>query len=337
VIPVPAHHPFLEKTSMKFSMISWRGPATRALAAALLGSLLAACGGGDQIEKFQPTRVVSFGDETSALLPAAASASAPAGATNAVKYTVNALVTGTTTLDCAQHPLWNQIVAGVYGLVLAECNPTAAATTSTTKAAAGARVADVAAQIDAFMATDSFDGKTLVTVLAGQHDVLAQHALVEAGTASETDATAAIEATGAALAAQVNRIAAAGGKVIISTIPNVAQTPLGRAEDAPGNERLSRLTAAFNARLRVSLTNDGRKIGLILLDEAVDAIVRLGSGFSNTSAGACNVPVLQCTTSTLVTGATASSYLWADPLFLTPEGQRVLGSLAAARAQNNPF
>jgi outer membrane lipase/esterase len=328
----------LEKTSMKFSMIGWQGSATRALAAALLGTLLAACGGGDQVEKFQPTRVVSFGDETSVLQPAAASASAPAGATNAVKHTVNALVTGTTTLDCAQHPLWNQIVAGVYGLVLAECNPTAVATTSTTRAVAGARVADVAAQIDAFMATNSFDGKTLVTVLAGQHDVLAQNALVEAGTIGEGDATAAIEAAGAALAAQVNRIAAAGGKVIISTIANVAQTPLGRAEDAAGNERLSRLSAAFNARLRVSLTNDGRKIGLILLDEAIDAIVRLGSGFANTTAGACSVPVLQpCTTSTLVTNATASSYLWADPLFLTPEGQRVLGSLAAARAQNNPF
>ena len=318
---------------MKFSMMSWHGLAGRALAAALLGSLLSACGGGDQVEKFQPTRVVSFGDETSVLLPAAASASAPAGATNAVKHTVNALVTGTTTLDCAQHPLWNQIVAGVYGLVLAECNPTAVATTSTTKAVAGARVADVVAQIDAFMATDSFDGKTLVTVLAGQHDVLA----IEAGTASETDATAAVEAAGAALAAQVNRIAAAGGKVIISTIPNVAQTPLGRAEDAAGNERLSRLSAAFNARLRVSLTNDGRKIGLILLDEAVDAIMRLGSGFSNTTEGACSVPVLTCTTSTLVTNATATSHLWADPMFLSPEGQRVLGSLAAARAQNNPF
>lgn len=328
---------------MKFSMISWQAAAKRATGAVLLGTLLAACGGGDQVEQFRPTRVVSFGDEASVLDTTAAGATA----TNALKHTVNGVTTAAAN-DCAQNPLWIQYLASAYGLVFSECNPTGAATTSDTRAVAGARVADVVAQVDAFLAADSFSGKTLVTVLAGQNDVLAQYALVTASgsTVSEADATAAVDAAGAALAGQVNRIAQAGGKVLISTIPNVAQTPFGVAEEAatPGRAGLlSRLTSAFNARLRVSLTNDGRKIGLILADETIDSVVR-GGGFVSVTLPACNAAnrpplalLTTCTTSTVVATGASETYLWADTLWITPAGQRLLGTLAVARAQGNPF
>lgn len=318
---------------MKFSMTNGRAGAWRAAGAAVLAAVLSACGGGDQVEQFKPERIVAFGDELSVL----DDSTAPTR-----KHTINALKTDGT-IDCTLNPLWIQYLASAYSLVFSECNPSAVATSSETRAVAGARVADVAAQIDAFVATGGFNGKTLVTVLAGHHDVRAQYLLMRApsSTVSEADATAAVDAAGAALAAQVNRIAAAGGKVLISTIPNLAQTPFGVAEQlaTPGSaDVLSRLTAAFNSRLRVGLTNDGRKIGLILLDEPVDSIARGVSGFANVTAAACNVtPTTTCTTNTLVVTGATDTYLWADTLFLSPAGQRLLGTLAVSRAQGNPF
>jgi outer membrane lipase/esterase len=323
--------------SMKFSVMNWRAGALRATSAMLFAAVLAGCGGGDQVEPFKPERVIAFGDELSVL-------DTSTGVTR--KHTVNALTSGA--IDCALNPLWIQYLASAFSQVFSECNPSAATTTSDSRAQAGARVsvdvgsvASVESQIDDFLATNSFNAKTLVTVLAGQHDVLAEYARVVAGTASEADATAAVDAAGAALAGQVNRIAAAGGKVIVSTIPNVGQTPFGVAENTATAGRaalLSRLTAAFNSRMRVGLTNDGRMIGLILLDESIDSIARGNSGFVNVTTPACNVAdLLTCTNDTLVATGAASTYLWAGPLQLTPEGQRLLGTLAVARAQGNPF
>ena len=45
----------------------------------------------------------------------------------------------------------------------------------------------------------------------------------------------------------------------------------------------------------------------------------------------------QCTQATLITGGSASEFLWADSTHLTPAGHRSIGSLAVTRATNNPF
>jgi phospholipase/lecithinase/hemolysin len=95
--------------------------------------------------------------------------------------------------------------------------------------------------------------------------------------------------------------------------------------------------------MRATIVNDGRKIGLILLDEYLQIIVRVvnGGGFTNVTDVACDTtkaPTLpECTTLTLVTGAAPLSYLWADKTHLSAGGQQALGSLGIARAQNNPF
>ena len=64
----------------------------------------------------------------------------------------------------------------------------------------------------------------------------------------------------------------------------------------------------------------------------------------NTTDAACltSAPLPTCTTSTLTTdssgtAASASTWVWADNLHLSPGAQSTLGSLAVTRAQNNPF
>jgi len=328
--------------------------ALGATVAVLSAGMLAACGGGEQVEKFVPTRIVSFGDENSAIVDIN-------GDRNGAKYNVNALkapaTTGgvSTTLDCLTNPVWNEYVATSFSLVFPECNPNAVATTSRNLSALNARASgtsnSVQAQIDTFLSTDSFNEKTLVTVMAGHWDVRAQYDAVAAGTTSADAAVANVEAAGSALAEQVNRIAALGGKVLISTIPDVGTMPFGIAQEtaSPGRAALlTQLTNRFNAKLRVGLINDGTKIGLVLGDEAVSANVKAaGVTFADVTRAACDPiaapTLLQCTTNTLLKDATGTviasgdSWLWSDAEHLSAGGQRLVGNLAASRAVGNPF
>jgi len=317
----------------------------RTLAAGLLtGALMAACGGGQQVVEFVPQRVLALGDEASVIAP------------DGTKYSVNGFASGSTTvLDCAANPIWVQYVAAAFGLAFPECKGNVAAPASRILAAKGATSADVKTQIDGLLAGDSFRNTDLVTVLAGSNDILAQYALYD-GT-NEAALSTTLEAAGAALAAQVNRVALGGGRVLISLVPSLGLTPFAIAESADpakGTGRaalLGRLTVAFNDGLRGNILNDGRKIGLLLTDELFTSMVRFPGSYSfvNVTLPACvgatgTAPVLTCTAATLrpadttvTTAATALNYLWADNIQPAYGGHIRLGQLAESRARGNPF
>jgi len=319
---------------MKSSKLNGMGRAAW-LAAALASSLLASCGGGTQAESFVATRVIAFGDETSVIN------------SDGSKYTVNALVTNSTTaLDCSSNPIWVQTLAAVYGLVFPQCNPNVVADpVSRIYATNGAKVADLSTQIDQQIAAGGFVSGDLVTVLVGSNDIIEQFAQYPA--VGQDQLLANIDAAGAELAAQVNRLAELGAKVLISTVPDMGRTPFAgdrTAGSTNGNPAvLSALSTRFNDALLARLTNDGHKIGLIQLDQyliAIDNATQAGVGtFANTTLAACQTtaPLPTCTTNTLVTEATGVVWLWADDRHLGASGQSSLGSLAVTRAQNNPF
>ncbi len=312
----------------------------RLLAASLSSvALLAGCGGGEQVVSFVPTRVLAFGDETSVL-------DNSAGDANARKYGVNALAADGVTLDCGSNPLWIQVVAAGYGLVFPECNHAATpvvAPTSRNYATPGARIADIATQIDRHLAASSFTATDLALVLAGANDVLALYA--QYPTVPEADLLVQAEAIGTVLGQQVNRLAEAGAKVVVSTVPDLGLSPYGLAQEAAVAGRsavLSRLSARLNAKLRVTVINDGRKIGLMFTDEALQTAYKFPSsgGFVNLTGQVCNpalASVAQCTTATLVTGGSGTTWLWADGTHLSAGGQALVGQIGLARAVNNPF
>jgi phospholipase/lecithinase/hemolysin len=304
--------------------------------AVLLGAtaLLAACGGGSsQVDPFRPARLISFGDETSALR------------SDGTKYTINATDATTGAIACGSNPIWVQTLASYYGLVFKQCNTSnLAATTAVMYATAGAKVADVASQVDQQFALDGFNGKDLVTVLAGANDILELYASY--GAQSEAVLGDEAEARGKALAKTVNAIANAGGKVIISTMPDIGVTPFAVAErqshaDTDRARLLSELSSRFNLGLRLNVTNDGHKIGLILTDELTQTAAKYPSAYSlsNSTEAACLAayqPPL-CTDKTLTTSASSSNYMWASNTVLGPAIQARIGSLAQSRASNNPF
>lgn len=316
--------------------------------AALVAALLtASCGGGGGPQtRYVASRVVAFGDEYSVIVDSDRNG-------NGHKYSVNATVgQGDPTVVCTANPIWVQSVATLYGLVFPECNtgPTPASSpTSRIRAAYGAGAFDLGAQIDAQLADGGLGQGDIATVLVGENDVIAQYLQYPA--VSETQITANVEAAGAEVGRQVNRLAATGAKVLIATIVDAGLSPFGANERAAHADTdraalLTRLTVRYNASLRATMTNDGRIIGLVLLDELVGTLVRFPGldNFTDLIDPVCDLTksqllppsILDCSQDTLVDGGSAA-YLWADDRHLGASAQNLLGGLATSRAQNNPF
>ena len=309
------------------------GFARAALLAAV--ALLASCGGGGQVQTFHATRVIAFGDEFSVINA------------NGSKYTVNALLSGSSTLlDCAANPIWVQTLAATYGLVFPQCPGTTPDPVSRIYATNGAMVADISSQVDQQLNIGGgFANGDLVTVFAGANDVVAQFQQYPA--VGEDPLAANLSVAAAALADQVNRLAGYGAKVLIVTIPDMGLTPFAgdrSVGSTDGNPALlSRLSTRFNDVLLSNLLNDGHKIGLVQLDQYLKSVDTAaingfsGAPFGNTTRVACSVALPNCSTNTLVSDAVGATWLWADNRHLAAGGQVSLGSLAQSRAQNNPF
>ncbi|HET9645653.1 MAG TPA: SGNH/GDSL hydrolase family protein [Burkholderiaceae bacterium] len=311
-----------------------RGLAITAAAGVL--ALMAACGGGTQLEPFVPVRVLSFGDEWSVLVP-------PEGR----KYGLNNLTT-TGAIDCTTYPIWNQYLASNFGLPFDACKGTSTSAPSRSLATVGAKAADVKTQVDNFLAAGgAFSGKDLVTVLAGLNDVLELNAAVEAGSTNLSTAIAAVKDRGAVLGNQVNRMATAGAKVVVLTLPDVSLTPFAQVSGAPSSRAtvLSQLSSSFNSSLRQALINDGHMIGLAFGDTEFLNMSRFPTSYSLTdvktplckTSDTASLPN-ECTTDPAKTIATTpSAYLWAGLTAPGIMGHQRLGEIAVTRARNNPF
>jgi phospholipase/lecithinase/hemolysin len=301
------------------------------LAGALFLGLLASCGGStSQLDPFHPGRLLVFGDDTSTLT------------ITGRKYGVNGL-NANNGIDCAAEPIWVQSLANVYGFSFAECNPNSSEPKAFMRAFVGAKVEDVAAQVEAQVAAGGFRDKDLATVLAGTNDILALYA--EYPGRSVDSLLSESRVRGEKLALVVNRLVGLGVKVVVSDLPDMGLSPFALAQkalDPTGLDRadlISRMTSAFNEQLGVKVLLDGRFVGLAQAQLRFKAIGTSPASFglSNIVSPVCLVPVLNCTTATLVDTATSTSYLWADDIHLSTGGQSQLASLAIDRAQRNPF
>lgn len=313
-------------------------PRWQRVLASLLASaaLLAACGGGtSQYDPFVAQRLYAFGDEASTLT------ATPAG--NGRKYAVNGL-DASGNVDCRVEPIWVQSVASYYGFVFAECNrDNVVQPQAHMHAAADAKAADVALQVEAAqLASGGFRDKDLATVMAGANDILELYGRYPQE--SEASLTAEARARGILLAQSVNRLVDLGAKVIVSDLPDMGLTPYAAQQKAAYTDTdraalLTRLTVAFNEALGVNVLLDGRFVGLVQADLQFRAMVRFPASYGLTDVvnSVCAAALPDCRTDTLVSGATASQYLWADTTRIGSGGHVHLGTLAVDRARRNPF
>ncbi|CAM4106401.1 SGNH/GDSL hydrolase family protein [Roseateles saccharophilus] len=316
-------------------VVSQKIKRSLALVAVAAAALVAGCGGGgtSQIDPFKPTRVIAFGDESGAILQ------------SGKKYTINGLSTDTQLVDCKLNPVWSQVLTSGFGMVYPQCNTDyVALPQGIMYAAAGDKVADVQTKIDQHLSNDGFGPKDLVALFVGVNDILELYNQFPA--VSRDSLINEAKARGKLLAQQANRIANANGRVLVSTIFDVGLTPFGQNEkqqqtDIDRAVFLNDLSSAFNTSMRLNLLNDGRLIGLVLTDETIQQIARYPSafGYTNVTQAACRTDVApqECTTNTLQTDASATTWLWAGSTTLAPNAQQRIGTAALTRARNNPF
>lgn len=306
-----------------------------ALATVAAAALIAGCGGGStqQIDPFAPTRAIAFGDESGVIL------------SSGKKYTINGLNADTKLVDCRTSAVWSQAMASAFGFVYPQCNSDfVALPQGIMYAAAGNKVADVRDKIDQHLSNDRFGPKDIVGIMVGVNDILELYRQFPAQSRDSLINEA--KARGKLLADQVNRIANADGRVVVSTIFDVGLTPFGQKEKQQQSDIdraifLDDLSAAFNTSLRLNLLNDGRLVALVLADETIQQIARFPAafGFSNVTDAACrsDVAAQDCTTETLVTDANPTQWLWAGDTLLGPSAQSRIGGLFVLRATRNPF
>jgi outer membrane lipase/esterase len=324
-----------------------RWPRALALSLIVGSGLLTACGGGGQIEPFRPTRVLAFGDEMSVI------------ETDGRKYSINAFkqVTGTggtlvddpTTLDCTRSPIWIQSVASAFGLAFDRCLGTATVAGGQVRAQVGAKVADLPAQILGVQG-EALGEKDLALVMIGMHDILEIYG--EYPTLSRDTLLSQARARGRLLGRLINNLALSGPAVVVLTVPDIGLSPFALAEntntgDPTRSALIADLVKVFNDNTSVELINDGRLIGLAYADIEIQNMVEFTDSYNltNVTAAACKTtaPLPDCTTATLqdavppAAAPTATTWLWADNLRLSPAGHTRLGSLATNRAVNNPF
>lgn len=304
---------------------------TALVAAVASAALLAACGSSTTESAITPERFIAFGD-----------AHADVGQKGS-RYTVNDGSVNNWTLQVAANygkPLTPASAGGksyAVGNARVKLKPDATGDASTPT---------ITEQIDTFLASGSFGAKDVVFLSGGISDVIAGMAGVQAGTQTEAAMVAAARQAGEDMAAQVRRLVNAGAKyVVVTGTYDLSKTPWAKAI---GREALlSNASSRFNDGLLVGIVDLGANV--LYVDSAyyvnLYTSVPGNYGFNNSTAAVCTsvdaangigigagqVNSALCTPSTLLPGASQTSYVFADTVYLTPSAQRQFGTYAYDR------
>jgi outer membrane lipase/esterase len=298
---------------------------TALVAACASVALLAACGSSTTESALMPDHLIAFGDSYNAV-------------TNA-RYTVNNGSINNWTLQLLDYYQKNGSASGglvsyAEGNVRLSAHPDAAGAPATTT---------VSEQIDRFLAKQTPGANDIILINGGISDLLAGMAAVRAGTLTPTQFVADAHQNGLALAALVRKLVTAGAPhIVVSGSYNLGKTPWAKAI---GQESLlSDASSRFNEAMLVAINDLGKNV--LYLDSAyyVNLYVSAPSSFSFDNAttpvctsvdagngigiGAGQVNSALCTQNTLLAGASADKYVFADQVYLTPSAHRQLGTYA---------
>ncbi len=275
---------------------------------------------------------------------------------------------GDTSLSEANR-LWIQTLASSYGMSYNQSCPLDPRGNAVSYAAAGAKVADVVTQISTNLA--AVNSNTLVTVLAGQNDILERYEALYSSASPPDEGSINIELSelknrGKQLGQAINSLASKGARTLVVSVPDLSYSPRVGADTAK-QAVMKRLVVAFNEAIfdAGGARIDGRLIGLVNGFDLIGNMAKSpipsspsGSaniyGLTNVSSAACaatgrtidtvttstisSAAQLQyCNDLTLVPGASAYNYLWAFDTWLTPRGHDALAGGAFARADNDTF
>ena len=301
---------------------------TALVAACASALLLAACGSSTTESAITPDRFIAFGDAYSDI------------GQKGSRYTVNNDTVNNWTLQVASHYQKTLAPVSAGGLSYAQGNARIAAQPD---AAGDATTPTITAQIDRFLASQTFAPNDIVLLNGGISDLIVGMAAVRAGTLSAADYVAQARQNGKDLAAQILRLVNAGAPhVVVSGSYDLGKTPWAIAI---GQETLlSEASSRFNEALLVAINDLGAHV--LYIDSAyyVNLYTSAPSSFSfsypktavctsvdagnGIGTGTGQVNSALCTPSTLLAGADVNLYVFADNVYLSPSAHRQLGTYA---------
>jgi phospholipase/lecithinase/hemolysin len=298
------------------------------VAACASALLLAACGSSTTESAITPDRFIAFGDAYSDI------------GQKGSRYTVNNDTVNNWTLQLASHYQKTLAPVSAGGLSYAQGNARIAAQPD---AAGDATTPTITAQIDRFLASQTFAPNDIVLLNGGISDLIVGMAAVRAGTLSAADYVAQARQNGKDLAAQILRLVNAGAPhVVVSGSYDLGKTPWAIAI---GQETLlSEASSRFNEALLVAINDLGAHV--LYIDSAyyVNLYTSAPSSFSfsypktavctsvdagnGIGTGTGQVNSALCTPSTLLAGGDVNLYVFADNVYLSPSAHRQLGTYA---------
>jgi phospholipase/lecithinase/hemolysin len=230
--------------------------------------------------------------------------------------------------NCSGSVIWTQVIAHAFKLGYSSYNgavgqcPTDNYSNAYTHAEYGARIADVVDQVNSHMG--ELGSGTLVTIMAGQWDVLDMYAEVSNNTRTLASAEAELKDRANQLIAAVQAITNAGGKVIVSFTPDLGESPKAYALGIQGSGgALYKLTLALNNQLyqlgnNQIIPKQGRVVAIVNPETLTDVNTR-SDGYVY---GAALCPAVDSNDEVPASGSTAatpSTRVLVDPL-----GRKVL-------------
>lgn len=301
------------------------------VAACASAALLAACGSSTTDSAIAPERFIAFGDANTDV------------GQNGTRYTVNDGSVNNWALEVAANYGKPLTPVSVGGLSYAVGNARVAAKPD---AAGNAGTPTITEQIDTFLASGSFGASDVVILSGGISDVIAGMAAVNAGTQTEAAMVAASRKAGEDMAAQVRRLVTAGAKyVVVSGTYNLGRTPWAKTIDREA--LLANASSRFNDGLKVAIVDLGANVLYIDFEYYVNLYTEAPGNFGFNDAktavctsvdpangigiGAGQVNSALCSASTVLPGANPISYVFADPVYLSPSAQRQFGTYAHDR------
>lgn len=308
----------------------------KALCAVMAATLLSACGGASStVDPFVATRVIAFGDGFNYVDGAGAG--------------LSTVQTGETDNTIAGR------IAARYGIVVKRVadgatvlNPLAS-TGGFSYATANARVADVDAQITAFLSSaGSVAKKDLIIIAVGNWDIYDAY----------TNGVTSMDSNASALVASIQRLTTAGAEhVVVMPAINMARTPWAANKSLAGIQQLSITTSSLSGlnsfnfllltKLNAAFRQDRKPV--YLLDRSSDFNNFAGQFDTNGSTRIINVSGMALTADTglykpvctayasmagclpadlstvsPLTATSYQSYVFADDINLTPLANRFL-------------
>jgi hypothetical protein len=276
--------------------------------------------------------------------------------------------------NCSGSVIWTQVIAHAFRLGYANYNgtvgqcPTDGYSNAYTYAEYGKDSAAVVTQIDAHL--NELGSGTLVTVMAGQWDIINLYKQIKLGTKTQAEAEAELRGRAGNLANAVVSVINQGAKVVVALTPDLGESPM--AYNAGDTVLLKALTTAFNDALYINNLADQKKVpkgGRVVAGVNPETLTNTSTRStsyvyapnvlcpavdSNDAATSttslqdpvgtkvlssypgydANAAVKFCNTATTTLASTAGTYMWADSIHLSPLGHGSIGSSGYTRASN---